>query len=170
MEKFIKKLEEIKVGKEVITLTSDETNKASLEVIKNYGDVEFTLLYEFVATDDGMECESSTLVNGVSVGSGALVEDFNMKDYTKTMNAGICSIQSKNAIKWTSKVYGILDPIIDELIENEMEKVYIATENEDFQEELELEALEEELNEGEEDNEEDLDEDEYDALDDLLGF
>lgn len=181
MKELVEKLEKIRVGKEVINISQEGDIVVTVEVVKNYGDVEIVLYFE-IDKEDGAGYTAVTLVNGVSVGSGPLADTFNLKDHTKTMNAGICAIQSKNAIKWTNKVYPIIDEQIDDLVFSELEEPeLIVQENEDFQAELEAEELESEeliadLNDfpsvSEKDSEEDseLDEEEYDALEDLLDF
>ena len=172
MKELIKKLEEISVGKEVINVAQPETNVASVEVVKKYGDVEIVLFFDIDFTEGEASYSTVTLVNGVNVGIGLLDDTFNLKDYTKTMNAGICAIQTKNALKWVSKIFPLVDEQISNIVFDASEEKLIAQENEDFQEELELEELEETLEEeyGKESNSEELDEDEYDALADLLDF
>ena len=169
MKELVKKLEKISVGKEVINVTHPETNVASVEIAKKYGDVEIVLFFDIDFTEGEADYTAITLINGVDVGVGLLDDTFNLKDYTKTMNAGICAIQTKNALKWVNKVFPLVDEQISDIVFDASEEKLIAQEDEDFQEELELEELEEELNEEESDSEE-LDEDEYDDLTDLLDF
>lgn len=172
MKELVKKLERISVGKEVINVTQSEANVASVEVVKKYGDVEIVLFFDIDFTEGEAGYSSITLVNGVDVGIGLLDDTFNLADHTKTMNAGICAIQTKNALKWVSKVFPLVDEQISDIVFDASEEKLIAQENEDFQEELELEELKETLEEeyGEENDSEELDEDEYDALADLLDF
>ncbi len=172
MKELVKKLEKISVGKEVINVAQPETNVASVEVVKKYGDVEIVLFFDIDFTEGEAGYAPVTLVNGVNVGIGLLDDTFNLTDHTKTMNAGICAIQTKNALKWVSKVFPLVDEQISDIVFDASEEKLIAQENEDFQEELELEELEETLEEeyGEENDSEELDEDEYDALADLLDF
>lgn len=178
MKELVKKLEKISVGKEVINVAQPETNVASVEVVKKYGDVEIILFFDIEFTEGGAGYSPTTLVNGVNVGSGFLDDTFDLREHTKTMNAGICAIQTKNARKWVGKIFPLVDEQINDIVFGASEEKLIAQENEDFQEELELEELEETLEEeyGEENEEEsnqdelDEDEDEYDALADLLDF
>lgn len=172
MKELVKKLERISVGKEVINVTQSEANVASVEVVKKYGDVEIVLFFDIDFTEGEAGYSSITLVNGVDVGLGFLDGTFDLREHTKTMNAGICAIQTKNALKWVSKVFPLVDEQISDIVFDVSEEKLIAQENEDFQEELELEELKETLEEeyGEENDSEELDEDEYDALADLLDF
>lgn len=172
MKELVKKLERISVGKEVINVTQSGDNSVSVEVVKKYGDVEIVLFFDIDFTEGEASYALVTLVNGVNVGIGLLDDTFNIADHTKTMNAGICTIQTKNALKWVSKVFPLVDEQISDIVFDVSEEKLIAQENEDFQEELELEELKETLEEeyGEENDSEELDEDEYDALADLLGF
>ena len=176
MKELVKKLEKISVGKEVINVTQSETNVASVEVVKKYGDVEIVLFFDIDFTEGEASYSSVTLVNGVEVSSSFLGDTFDLREHTKTMNAGICAIQTRNARMWVGKIFPLVDKQIGDIVFDAFEEKLIAQENEDFQEELELEELEETLEEeyGEENEEEndseELDEDEYDALADLLDF
>ena len=172
MKELVEKLEKISVGKEVINVTQSETNVASVEVVKKYGDVEIVLFFDIDFTEGEAGYAPVTLVNGVNVGSGFLDDTFDLREYTKTMNAGICAIQTRNARMWVGKIFPLVDEQISDIVFDASEEKLIAQENEDFQEELELEELEETLEEeyGEENDSEELDEDEYDALADLLDF
>lgn len=176
MKELVKKLEKISVGKEVINVAQPETNVASVEVVKKYGDVEIVLFFDIDFTEGEAGYSSVTLVNGVEVSSSFLGDTFDLREHTKTMNAGICAIQTRNARMWVGKIFPLVDEQISDIVFDASEEKLIAQENEDFQEELELEELEETLEEeyGEENEEEndseELDEDEYDALADLLDF
>lgn len=181
MNRIVKKLEKISVGKEVINVTHIESGIIHLEAIKSYGDVEIKLLFNINFSEE-IKYTSTTLVNGVGVSTSFLGDTFDLREHTKTMNAGICAIQTKNARKWVGKIYPLVNSQLEDVIseidkevaadQEELESEAIAQENEDFQEELELEELEETLEEeyGEENDSEELDEDEYDALADLLDF
>ena len=169
MKELVKKLEKISIGKEVINVTQSETNTASVEVVKKYGDVEIVLFFDIDFTEGEASYAPVTLVNGVNVGIGLLDDTFNLKDYTKTMNAGICAIQTKNAHKWVGKIFPLVDEQISNIVFDASEEKLIAQENEDFQEELELEELKKELGE-EKPKKEELYKDKYDALKDLLDF
>lgn len=155
MKELVKKLEKISVGKEVINVAQPETNVASVEVVKKYGDVEIVLFFDIEFTEEGVEYSSITLVNGVDVGSGFLDDTFDLREHTKTMNAGICAIQTKNARKWVGKIFPLVNEQISNIVFDASEEKLIAQENEDFQEE---------------DDQDELDENEYDALADLLDF
>lgn len=172
MKELVKKLEKISVGKEVINVAHPETNVASVEVVKKYGDVEIVLFFDIDFTEGEVNYSTVTLVNGVNVGSGFLDDTFDLREHTKTMNAGICAIQTRNARMWVGKIFPLVNEQIGDIVFDTSEEKLIAQENEDFQEELELEELEETLKEeyGEENDSEELDEDEYDALADLLDF
>ena len=181
MNRIVKKLEKISVGKEVINVTHIESGIIHLEAIKSYGDVEIKLLFNINFSEE-IKYTSTTLVNGVGVSTSFLGDTFDLREHTETMNAGICAIQTKNARKWVGKIYPLVNSQLKDVIseidkevaadQEELESEAIAQENEDFQEELELEELEETLEEeyGKESNSEELDEDEYDALADLLDF
>lgn len=172
MKELVKKLERISVGKEVINVTQSGDNSASVEVVKKYGDVEIVIFFNIDLVEGEAGYTAITLVNGVDVGLGFLDGTFDLREHTKTMNAGICAIQTKNALKWVNKVFPLVDGQIGDIVFDASEEKLIAQENEDFQEELELEELKETLEEeyGEENDSEELDEDEYDALADLLDF
>ena len=176
MKELVRKLEEISVGKEVINVTQSGDNSVSVEVVKKYGDVEIVLFFDIDFTEGEAGYSSITLVNGVEVSSSFLGDTFDLREHTKTMNAGICAIQTRNARMWVGKIFPLVDEQISDIVFDVSEEKLIAQENEDFQEELELEELKETLEEeyGEENEEEDdqdeLDEDEYDALADLLDF
>ena len=155
MKELVKKLEKISVGKEVINVAQPEVDRASVEVVKKYGDVEIVLFFDIEFTEEGVEYSSITLVNGVDVGSGFLDDTFDLREHTKTMNAGICAIQTKNARKWVGKIFPLVNEQISNIVFDASEEKLIAQENEDFQEE---------------DDQDELDENEYDALADLLDF
>ena len=167
MNRIVKKLEKISVGKEVINVTHIESGIIHLEAIKSYGDVEIKLLFNINFSEE-IKYTSTTLVNGVEVSSSFLGDTFDLREYTETMNAGICAIQTKNARKWVGKIYPLVNSQLEDVI-SEIDKEVAAD-----QEELELEELEKTLEEEyeaeEENTSEELDEDEYDALADLLDF
>lgn len=183
MNRIVKKLEKISVGKEVINVTHIESGIIHLEAIKSYGDVEIKLLFNINFSEE-IKYTSTTLVNGVEVSSSFLGDTFDLREHTETMNAGICAIQTKNARKWVGKIYPLVNSQLEDVIseidkevaadQEELESEAITQENEAFQEELELEELEKTLEEEyeaeEENTSEELDEDEYDALADLLDF
>lgn len=172
MKELVKKLEEISVDRAVVNVIQSEDNLVFVEVVKTYGDVKIVIFFNIDLVEGEAGYSSHVSVNGVEVGSGFLPETFDLRDYTKTMNAGICAIQTKNARRWVGKIFPLVDEQISDIVFDASEEKLIAQENEDFQEELELEELEETLEEeyGEENDSEELDEDEYDALADLLDF
>lgn len=95
---------------------ADEGYLYTIETPKSYGDVEMVLLihvYDELDTMAELIVEEDTFdIANFDYTIDELLTELNLADFTKTMNKGICTIQTRNVKNWVFKTHSLVEKTI----------------------------------------------------------